>query len=52
MEIEEASFMHTNDSLYSLVQVLEELLLSIPLPSEIIRKYIVMRERAFVKAGI
>jgi hypothetical protein len=52
MEIEEESFMLTNDSMYSLIQILEELLLSIPLPSEIIRKYIVMRERAFGKAGI
>ena len=52
MDLDEESFLRTNDSLYSLVQILEELLLSIPLPSEILRKYIVMRERAFTKAGI
>lgn len=52
MDLDEESFLKTNDSLYSLVQILEELLLSIPLPSEILRKYICMRERAFTKAGI
>ena len=42
----------SSDSLYGLVKVLEEMLFSIPLPSEILRKYIKMRETSFRKVGI
>lgn len=42
----------TTTSLIQLVKILEELLFSIPLPMEVIKKYEFMRESAQIKAKV